>query len=237
MKDDVSPVAVVTGAARGIGLELCRQLLAGGYTVIAAPRRPGSEGLAALKREHPDRLHEIPTDVADAASVRRAAQRIGELVERVDLLINNAGLYPAEGDRVESLDAQELLRAFDVNAVGPLRMIAALLPLLRRSRTRRLIQVTSRMGSIADNASGGSYAYRLSKAALNMAVRNVAHELGPQGFVALAIHPGWVRTAMGGRSAPLSIESATAEVLRIALETGPEDNGGFKGPGGRELPY
>ncbi len=93
------------------------------------------------------------------------------------------------------------------------------------------------MGSIGDNTSGSSYAYRMSKTALNMAVRNLAHELGPEGFIALTIHPGWVRTSMGGSAAPLGLEPAVAELLRIALLAGPEDNGSFKGPGGKDLPF
>jgi NAD(P)-dependent dehydrogenase (short-subunit alcohol dehydrogenase family) len=237
MSNHDAPVAVVTGAARGIGLALCRQLLADGYVVVAAPRKPASEGLVELAGEYPDRLREIPTDVADESSVANAAREIGEWVERVDLLINNAGVYPRDGGGVESLDAESLLRGFEVNTVGPLRVIRHLLPLLRRGRGRRLIQITSLMGSLADNTSGGSYAYRMSKTALNMAVRNLAHELGSDGFIALAIHPGWVRTAMGGTVAPLELEPAATEILRIALEAGPEDNGGFKGPGGKDLPF
>ncbi len=132
MSDPNPPVAVVTGAARGIGLELCRQLLADDYTVIAAPRKPGSDGLAELKLEYADRLHEIPTDVADERSVASSVGEIAEHVEHVDLLINNAGIYPEDGGGVESLVAEKLIRGFDVNAVGPLRVVRHLLPLLRK---------------------------------------------------------------------------------------------------------
>jgi NAD(P)-dependent dehydrogenase (short-subunit alcohol dehydrogenase family) len=93
------------------------------------------------------------------------------------------------------------------------------------------------MGSNGDNTSGGSYAYRISKAALNMATTNLAHDLGPEGFVALAIHPGWVRTRMGGSAAPLEVRSASEEVLRIALSATLAENGRFLGPGGKALPY
>ena len=237
MNDTNAPVAVVTGAARGIGLEMCRQLLADGYTVVAAPRKPNSDGLAELAQQHTARLVEIPTDVADELSVASSAREIAARVDRVDLLINNAGIYPEDGGGVESLVTENLIRGFDVNAVGPLRVVRHLLPLLRKGQGRRLIQITSLMGSIADNTSGGSYGYRMSKTALNMAVRNLAHELGPEGFIALTIHPGWVRTAMGGEAAPMDLESAVTEILRIALSAEPEDNGGFKGPGGTELPF
>jgi NAD(P)-dependent dehydrogenase (short-subunit alcohol dehydrogenase family) len=229
-------VAVVTGAARGIGLELCRLLAERGYTVIAASRRAARGPLSALAAEHPGRLHEVVLDVGSDAAVAAGARAIAERVDHVDLLINNAGIYPEE-DGLERLDTQALVDAYQVNAVGPLRVIRALLPLLRRGRGRRTVQITSLMGSIEDNGSGGSYAYRMSKAALNMATRNLAHELGPEGFVTLAVHPGWVATEMGGPAAPLAVRPAAEEVLRVALEAKAGDNGGFLGPGSEPLPW
>jgi NAD(P)-dependent dehydrogenase (short-subunit alcohol dehydrogenase family) len=233
----MSQVAVVTGTARGIGLELCRHLLRRDATVVACPRRGGSPGLAELAASHPDRFHEIPTDVGDEASVAETGRRIADTVDHVDVLINNAGVYPSKGGGIEGLDTGDLALAFEVNAVGPLRMTRALLPLLRKGTGRRVANVTSLMGSMTDNTSGGSYAYRMSKAALNMATVNLAHELGREGFVVVTIHPGWVQTDMGGMGAPLSISPATEDVLRAALDTPPDQNGTFRGPGGRELPW
>jgi NAD(P)-dependent dehydrogenase (short-subunit alcohol dehydrogenase family) len=230
-------VALVTGAGRGIGLELCRLLLERGYTVVACPRRPQAEDLAELGRQNAERLFQVALDVRDVGSIGAAAFEIRQRVKRIDLLVNNAAVYPDQEGGLERLEMQDLLDAFDVNAVGPLRVIRAMLPLLRKGEGKRLIQITSLMGSIDDNSSGGAYAYRMSKTALNMAVRNLAHELGPEGFVCLAVHPGWVRTHMGGPSAPLEIRAATEEVLRVALAADLSDNGGFKGPGGVDLPY
>ena len=119
----------------------------------------------------------------------------------------------------------------------PLRVTRALQPLLRAGKGRRIANITSLMGSMTDNSSGGSYAYRMSKAALNMATRNLAHDLGHEGFVVVTIHPGWVRTDMGGGAAPLSVSPATEDVLRAALETPAEENGSFKGPGRKTLPW
>ena len=230
-------VALVTGAGRGIGLELCRLLIERGCTVVACPRRPGGPELDALAAEHPERLYRVPMDVRDVGSVTSAVSQIGRRVERIDLLFNNGAIYPDQDGGLERLEMTDLLDAFDVNAVGPLRVVRFLLPLLRKGEEKRLIQITSLMGSITDNSSGGSYAYRMSKAALNMAVRNLAHELGPEGFLCLAMHPGWVKTRMGGAAAPLEVRSAAEELLDVALNASDGDNGTVKGPGGKTLPY
>jgi NAD(P)-dependent dehydrogenase (short-subunit alcohol dehydrogenase family) len=229
-------VALVTGAARGIGFELCRLLLDRDYTVVACPRRAGTRGLAGLARKRPGNLHEVALDVGSDASVAAGLRSLGRRVDRIDLLFNNAGVYTS-GDALPRLDMEKLVESFQVNALGPLRVVRAFLPLLRRGRGRRLVQLTSLMGSIEDNTSGGSYAYRMSKAALNMATRNLALELGPEGFVALAVHPGWVATRMGGRKAPLDVAPAAEEVLRLALAAEPGDNGAFLGPGSERLPW
>lgn len=230
-------VALITGAARGIGLESCRQLLSKGFTVVACPRRTDSEELTRLVQSHPDRMFQIPMDVGDDASVSEAATEVSRAVDHLDLLINNAGIYPKDDGGVERLDLKKLIDAFDVNALGALRVTRAMLPLLRKGSGKRVIQMTSLMGSMADNTSGGSYAYRMSKAAMNMANRNLAHELGREGFVCLAVHPGWVQTRMGGGGAPLGLGPAVEQILENALETGAEDSGGFKGPGRADLPF
>jgi NAD(P)-dependent dehydrogenase (short-subunit alcohol dehydrogenase family) len=227
---------VVTGAGRGIGAELCRQALQAGDTVVACPRTEEAPELDSATRS---RALVVPLDVADEGSIAAAARAIeARLPGGIDLLINSAGIYPREEVPFDRLDPEVLVHAFRVNALGALRVTAALLPLLRRGRERRIAQLTSRMGSIDDNRSGGSYAYRLSKAALNMAVRNLAHELGKEGFVVLAIHPGWVRTRMGGGDrAPLALPQAAAEVLRLARFAEPSLSGAMVGPGGERIPW
>jgi NAD(P)-dependent dehydrogenase (short-subunit alcohol dehydrogenase family) len=231
-------VALVTGSARGIGLELVRQLLERGWRVFATVRAAGSsKELDDLAAERVDRLHVLEMDVGQEGSVTAAAVAVAEKTDRLDLLINNAGIYPRDAGGVEALELDRSIEAFGVNALGPLRVTRALLPLLRKGRGKRIAQITSLMGSIGDNGSGGSYAYRMSKAALNMANRNLAHELGPEGFVCVAIHPGWVRTRMGGAGAPLELREATKMVLDNALETPPEESGGLRGPGGESLPF
>ncbi len=221
---------VVTGANRGIGLEFVRQYLARGDEVVAASRAPECDALRALGREHPGRLRSLACDVRDDASVRALADALGDAP--VDVLVNNAGVV---GDRapLATMDMARALETYDVNALGPLRVTRALLPNLRRGAAKRVASVSSGMGSIGDNRSGGSYAYRMSKAALNMASRNLAIELAPEGIVAAAFNPGWVKTDMGGAGAPTDVaESVHALIARIdALDA--SSSGGFydwKGP-------
>ena len=232
----MSRVAVVTGAARGIGLASCRQLLGRDWRVIACPRVPDGDSLASLVAEH-ETASEVSIDVGDDTSVAEGAAAIAREVDHVDLLVNNAGVYPDKGGGLEGLDPEQLIRAFNVNAVGALRVTRAMLPLLRRGSTKKIANITSLMGSIEDNGSGGSYAYRMSKTALNMAGKNLGHELGPEGFVTLTIHPGWVQTRMGGGGAPLALADAVSQILETVLEATPADNGTFKRFDGRDLPW
>lgn len=228
--------ALVTGAARGLGLEICRQLLERGFTVIAAPRVGGSDELARLVADHPGRLHEIPFDVSDPSEVELAAGEVATRIPHLDVLVNNGAIYPKDGG-LESTELDDIARALSVNAIGPLRVTRALLPLLRKGNEKRVLHITSLMGSIADNSSGSSYAYRMSKAALNMAAKNLSIELGRDGIFSIAIHPGWVRTRMGGAGAPLEIERAVRDVLANGLDSPHSETGSFKGPGGKSLPW
>jgi NAD(P)-dependent dehydrogenase (short-subunit alcohol dehydrogenase family) len=230
-------IVLVTGAARGLGLEMCRQLLAEGRVVVAAPRKEGEPELERLSEESGGRLHIIPMDVGDEDSIRSAAGRIAGLVDRIDILINNAGVYPKIGTVSSGIDSAEMIRAFRINTLGPMHVVTALLPLLRKGKDRKLVQITSKMGSIDDNTSGGSYAYRISKAALNMAVKNMAHEFGPEGFIALTIHPGWVQTRMGTDAAPLEVGAGVGDMLKTIQEATESDNGAFIGPGQEPVPW
>jgi len=230
-------VALVTGAARGLGLEMCRQLLAADWKVIACPRVEDHGELASLTPPVEGRLHVVPMDVADEDSIRRAAKTVAGFTDRIEILINNAGIYPKIGSVATGIDSSEMVRAFQVNALGPMHVITALLPLLRNSRKKILAQITSKMGSIDDNSSGGSYAYRVSKSALNMVGMNLSHEFGPEGFTVLTIHPGWVRTRMGTDAAPMELEEGAADILKTILTATTEDNGAFIGPGQERVPW
>lgn len=235
---DLTLRVVVTGASRGLGLEFARQWLAGGHHVFALARDPrGSKGLARLERDYPDSLVAVACDVSDDDSVREAARAVGERTNALDIVLNNAGVGGWRGG-VEDLDLDEVRRAFEVNALGPLRVTRAFLPLLRRGRPpRRLIHITSLMGSIADNQSGGSYPYRISKGALNMISVNLAHELREDGIVSVVLHPGWAQTDMGGRGATIPVEDAVGALIDTIDDLTLENSGGFYDRLGEPLPW
>ncbi len=236
MNDQESPLhIVVTGANRGLGLGFVAAWLASGQNVFALARNPSCPELDALEAESGGRLLRAACDVADDASVAVAAEAIAAAWPRVDLLVNNAGTFGPERDaRFETLDFDAVREALEINTFGPMRVVRSLLPLLRKSAAPRAVHVTSLMGSIADNTSGGRWSYRLSKAALNMAGRNFGHELG---FPNVVLHPGWVRTGMGGPGAPLGIDEAVAEMVATIERVGPEQNGTFIDRHGAPLPW
>lgn len=215
---------VVTGASRGIGLELVRQYLGRGDAVVAACRSPdGATALHALGREYGDRLRVLACDVGDDDSVAAFAAALEGTA--VDLLINNAGVGDWAGlDAVNTADA---LRVYNINALGPLRVTRALLPHLRAGKGRKVAHVTSGMGSIGDNSSGGAYAYRMSKAALNMASKSLAIDLADDGIVSVVINPGWVQTDMGGAGAPLTVQDSAEGMMARFDELTPAHTGAF----------
>ncbi|MFW6198298.1 MAG: SDR family oxidoreductase, partial [Acidobacteriota bacterium] len=154
----------------------------------------------------------------------------------LDILINNAGVGVNRRDLGE-LDYDQILSHFRVNAMGPLRLTEALLPRLRQGERKLVVNMTSRMGSIDDNGSGGAYAYRGSKAALNMFNRSLAVDLGPEGIVCVVLHPGWVRTRMGGSSAPTSVEESVGGLIEVIDGLDQEDSGRFYDYTGEEIPW
>jgi len=197
---------VVTGANRGIGLELVRQLLARGDQVEAACRRPHD---APELRATGARLHAV--DVADGASVDAFAAALGDLP--VDLVINNAGVFGDMRQRLADFNYEAATRTFEVNALGALRVSQALLPHLRRGAGKKLAYISSVLGSISNTTAPDHLAYRVSKAALNMIARSIAFELRDDQILSIVVHPGWVRTAMGGPNAPTSPAEAAEAIL------------------------
>jgi NAD(P)-dependent dehydrogenase (short-subunit alcohol dehydrogenase family) len=216
---------LVTGSNRGIGLAMVRQLVARGDDVIAACRR-SSEELSGLGVQV-----EEGVDVTDDAAVAALAARLNGT--RIDILINNAGLL--QSTPLDALDFDSIRRQHEINALGPLRVTAALLPNL--SRGSKVAIITSRMGSIADNTSGGSYGYRMSKAAVNMAGRSLALDLAPRGVSVVLLHPGYVRTAMTGNNGLIDAEESAAGLLARIDEQTLEETGRFVHMSGERLPW
>jgi NAD(P)-dependent dehydrogenase (short-subunit alcohol dehydrogenase family) len=229
--------ALVTGANRGLGLEFTRQLLARGARVIAACRQPGrANELTAQAAAHPGHLHVLPLEVTKPASIAELAREAGMLFGQLDLLVNNAGVLVA-GERFGELDAEHLEASFRSNVVGALLVTQALAPLLAKGEQARVANVSSVMGSIASAAEFRSPSYSISKAALNMATVQSAHALRAQGTSVVALHPGWVRTDMGGAQAAIEPVDAVNGMLKVIDAMTLATSGRFLDWQGKSLPW
>ena len=227
----MSDTLLVTGANRGIGLEMTRTLLDRGHRVVAACRRPDdADGLAALAGE---RLEVVALDVGDDASIAALAATLDG--RTVDALINNAGRMKREPG-VDGIDRADWLRTFAVNAMAPLRVATALKPNLLRAARPRVLTVSSQMGSL-ERAATGDIAYRSSKAAVNMAMRCLADEWSADGISVCTVHPGWVRSDMGGAGADLSTAESAADLVALVERLVPADTGRFLNHDGVPIPW
>lgn len=217
---------LVTGANRGIGYEYCRQLQARGETVIAVCRA-ASEELNQLGVQV-----EKGIDITSDASVADLKSRLGDTT--INVLINNAGILKRVS--LEALDFDCIREQFEINALGPLRVTHALLPNLKAGS--KIVMMTSRMGSIGDNTSGNSYGYRMSKVALSMAGKSLAHDLKPRGIAVAILHPGLVQTRMTGFTAGgITPEDAVKGLLARIDELTLENTGTFWHANGEILPW
>ncbi len=221
---------LVTGANRGIGYEYCRQLQARGDQVIAVCRHSSDE-LEALSKKPQIRV-ETEIDISDEDAVAALVESLNG--QPVDVLINNAGIYRQSS--LASLDINGIRKQFEVNAIAPLNFTKSLLPNLTSGS--KIALMTSRMGSIADNTSGSSYGYRMSKVALSMAGKSLAHDLKPEGIAVAILHPGWVSTRMtdftrSGISPEQSVNGLLARIDELTLAT----TGTFWHANGEVLPW
>jgi NAD(P)-dependent dehydrogenase (short-subunit alcohol dehydrogenase family) len=230
MTSATTPATVlITGANRGIGLEYARQFAARGYTVIGTVRDPAdAKELSAVA----DRVEQL--DVADAASVAALAQRLKGVP--IDILVNNAGMFDRRDVTVDKVDFEMMEQTLAVNALGPLRVTQALMPNLRAGKRRTIVNMSSELGSIGQS-SGRWYAYRTSKAALNQITKTLGAELASEGFISVALHPGWVRTDMGGAAATYSPQESVAGLVSVIEKLGPADNGRFYDFKGTAIPW
>lgn len=227
---------LVTGANRGLGLEFARQYAADGWRVFAACRDPAAaKELGELAGGSGGAIRVLALDVTDAESVRAAAQSLAD--EVIDVLINNAGVGSPRKQRLGSLDYAAWARVLDVNSLGPMRVTEAFLDHVARGGGKKVVTITSAMGSIADNASGGSYAYRSSKAAVNIVVKSLSIDLAPRGVTCVVVHPGWVRTDMGGPDGKLTPAESVAALRKLIAGLEPRDTGRFFNYDGKTYPW
>lgn len=224
---------LITGANRGIGLELTRQAAARGDRVLACCRSPQSAlELQALETETPS-LRVLPLDVTSDGSVRSLVRQLEG--ETLDVVINNAG-FMSEHQSRDDMDYDAWTKSFEVNTISPFRVSTALLPFLKQSAQPKVITITSQMGMLS-RESTGAYAYRSSKAAANKVTQVMALELKPDGIIVCPVHPGWVRTDMGGPSASIRVEESARGILALIDGLTLEQSGQFFQYDGQKLAW
>jgi len=230
------PSTLITGANRGLGFEFARQYLADGWQVYAACRDPNSASkLRPLVDASAHKLRILALDVTDPASVKAAAAELDG--QAIDLLLNNAGIMGARGQTIGNIDYDAWAKVLDANAMGPMRVSEAFVDHVARSERKLIVTLTSGMGSLADNTSGGSIAYRSSKAAVNMVMRSLAIDLAPRGITCVVVNPGWVRTDRGGPHATITPAESVTMLRRLIETLGPAQSGKFFNYNGREYAW
>lgn len=228
------PTILVTGANRGLGLALCEAFAADGWSVVAAAR-----DVAHIPPIDGD-VTALALDVTDGDSVAAAAALLAG--RPIDVLCNNAGVFGQRDDEwghfdLDGIDYDSWRGAFEVNVLGPLRVTTALAANLLAGEKKILCQISSRMGSIAKAETGGAASFRVTKSALNMLNRCLSHALADKGVTSVVLHPGWVRTDMGGADAPLDPATSAAGLKRVIEGLGPADTGRFLSWRGEEIPW
>jgi NAD(P)-dependent dehydrogenase (short-subunit alcohol dehydrogenase family) len=229
--------ALITGANRGIGLELTRQLVERGERVFATCRDPAAAAsLHDLSHDYPSQVSIVQLDVSKQASIDASFETISELTDTLDLLINNAGIQLSD-DHIGTLKTDEMVQTFFVNSIAPMLVCQRYLNLLQAGESPRIVNMSSRRGSLAWYEDGRLYAYSANKAALNMLTKRLAVETKAMGIITILIHPGWVMTDMGGPGAQITKEESVRGMLRVIDSLTMQDNGRFLGWDGKEVPW
>ena len=227
---------MITGASRGIGLEFVRQYDADGWRIFACCRTPGqADDVAGIARQSDGRVTVHQLDVDDAASVENLKAELGD--QPMDVLLNNAGIIGQRDFGRGDVDYEAWQGCIVTNVFGPLRVSEAFADNVAASEQKKLITISSKMGSIGGTEATGSIVYRSSKAAVNMVMKILANDLGAQGVIVTSFHPGWVRTGMGGAGADLSPEESAGGIRQVVAGLSAADNGGFRNYDGAVIPW
>ena len=228
-------VVVITGANRGLGLEFCRQYLSGGAKVYACSRTPEkAAALLELKQSYGDSLEIVPLDVCNPIMLANLSYVIEE---PIDILINNAGIYGPKGSAFGEYKADEWAEVLRINTIAPMMVVQTLAEKIAASHEKKIVLVSSKMGSIADNQKGGSYIYRSSKAAVNAVGKSLAIDLGGQGIKVTIVHPGWVQTDMGGPNALIDAETSITGLCDVIEKLDEKNSGDFFSYDGTLIPW
>jgi NAD(P)-dependent dehydrogenase (short-subunit alcohol dehydrogenase family) len=227
------PKVVITGAEQGLGLELARAYAAGGYDVLAGCLRPDTPGIGALVDEQPS-VTAVPLDVTKEGSVAALADRLAD--KPIDLLINNAGVHFRKWSIPEKVSFADWEQTLQVNTLGPARVSFALRDNLALAGAAKLVTISSDWGSVSKHP-GTAYDYCSSKAAVNSVMRGLAINWSSQGIIVIMLHPGWMRTTMGGEDAP-TLPSESAILVKAAIDRAtPQDNGRYIDTSGNDMPW
>lgn len=227
---------LITGANRGLGLEFCKQYARDGWNVIACCREPSNAtALMKLTKEYAS-ISVLPLDVANLENIDELAKQLDGTA--IDVLLNNAGVYgDTSGRGLGHLDYAEWQKTMTINLFAPVKMTEAFLPHLQRGTQKKVVAMSSLMGSMADNSSGGSILYRSSKAALNAAMKSVAIDNRQKEIAVLILHPGWVKTDMGGSNAPMEIPESVQKMRDTIANFTLKQSGEFLRYDGTPLPW
>ena len=228
---------LITGTNRGIGLEFVRQYALDGWRVLACTRNPSTSGeLNQMASQFPGAIQVHALDVTNHEQIEHLSHELS--TEKIDLLINNAGVYPTiRGASFHQIDYDAWTYAFEVNAMAPLKMADAFYSQVSKSELKKIVTITRKMGSVADNRSGGSYVYRSSKSAVNIVMKSLAIDLESKGIIVALLHPGWVRTDMGGPNGLISTEKSVAGMRYVIDELTHTDSGKFLAFDGQIIPW
>ena len=226
---------LITGSNRGIGLELAHQYAAQGWQVLACCRRPDqATALNRLRDTFPGiTLHTL--DVVQQDQVQKLAARLQDCP--IDILFNNAGIYGPDDAVFGNTDEARWLECLHVNVIAQMKMMEAFVTQVSASQHKLIAAMSSKMGSMADNGSGGSYIYRSSKAALNAVMKSAAIDLAPRGVKVAILHPGWVQTDMGGPNAEITVTESIGRIRAILATITPENSGTFFDIDGSVIPW
>ena len=224
---------LITGANRGIGLEFTQQYAQDGWNVLACCRDPQHAGaLQALAKARAN-IRILHLDVADFAQIDALALQLKN--DKIDVLINNAGVYPESS--LSDADTNDWLDAFKINSIAPLKMATAFTTHIANSELKKIATLSSKMGSMSDNTSGGSYIYRSTKTAVNMVMKSLSIDLQPAGIAVVTLHPGWVLTDMGGSNALIDTKTSVAGLRKVIENLNLSNTGKFIAYDGKEIAW
>ena len=230
-----NPTILITGANRGIGLELTEQFAEDGWQVLACCRNPADAGqLQALtERDLTIEIHAL--DVTNYQQMATLAVQLGS--RPIDILLSNAGIYGSKGVGFGEVDAQEWRQVLEVNTIAPLMLVQTFVEQVAASQQKLVAVISSKVGSIADNSSGGSYIYRSSKTAVNQVVKSLSIDLADRDITVLSLHPGWVKTDLGGPNAEISTDESVSGLKNILQSAGLAQSGQFIEFNGSSIPW